>query len=67
MTDSTKRTECVKVCMEERLFIDLNRVAILQDRKLSDLLYLLARKYAYGHVTPQGLGDIGQEGADDGL
>lgn len=53
--------------MEERLFIDLNRVAILQDRKLSDLLYLLARKYAYGHVTPQGLGDIGQEGADDGL
>lgn len=63
----TKRTECVKVCFEEKLFVDLNRIAILQDRKLSDLIYILSRKYAYGHVTPAALGDEGTQGDSDAL
>ena len=61
MADSSKRTECVKVCFEERLFIDLNREAIRQDRKLADLVYLIARKYAYGQLTRDVVGDEGTE------
>jgi hypothetical protein len=40
-------------------------MAILQDRKLADLVYLIARKYAYGNVNPQGVGDQGTEGDSD--
>ncbi len=65
MAEAAKRTECVKVCFEEKLFIDLNRIVILQDRKLSDLIYILSRKYAYGHVTPTVLGDEGPQEASD--
>lgn len=46
-----KRTECVKVCMEERMLLDLNRQAIREDRKLADYLYLCLRRFAYGHVN----------------
>ena len=62
MAESAKRSECVKVCFEERLFIDLNRIAILQDRKLADLVYLIARKYAYGHVNGIQLDEEGTQG-----
>jgi hypothetical protein len=51
MADNTKRTECVKVCMDEQMLLDLNREAIRQDRKLSDYLYLVLRRYAYGNLT----------------
>jgi hypothetical protein len=44
-----KRTEVVKVCMDERLFIDLNRLAILDDRKLAEYVYLVLWKHAYGN------------------
>lgn len=40
-TTNQKRSECVKVCFEERLFIDMNRLAILEDRKLADYVYLI--------------------------
>lgn len=62
MNDSVKRTECVKVCMEERMFIDLNREAIRQDRKLADLCYIQLRKWAYGNLNgslPMGEGTDG--------
>lgn len=51
MAETLKRTECVKVCMEERLFVDLNREAIRQDRKLADFLYVIVRRYAYGNAN----------------
>lgn len=44
-----KKTECVKVCMDERLFIDLNRLAILDDRKLSEYVHLVLWRHAYGN------------------
>jgi hypothetical protein len=47
MTDE-KKTECVKVWMGERLFVDLNRLAILDDRKLSDFIGILLERAAYG-------------------
>lgn len=59
MADDAKRTECVKVCFEERLFIDINRLAILEDRKLADYLYLLARRHVYGHGSRKGMGEEG--------
>lgn len=61
MADSTKRTECVKVCLDERLFIDLGRLAAREDRKLADLLYVIVRRHMYGHVTPGPVSDEGTE------
>lgn len=51
MSEILKRTECVKVCFEERLYIDLNREAVRQDRKLADLCYQIVRKWAYGNLN----------------
>ncbi len=50
MADSDKKTECIKVWMSERLFIDLNRLAILDDRKLSDFIGLILERHAYGNA-----------------
>ena len=44
-----KRSEVVKVSMDERLFIDLNRLAILDDRKLAEYVYLVLWRHAYGN------------------
>lgn len=66
MSDATaKRTECVKVCFEERLFIDLNREAIKRDRKLSDLIYQISKQWAYGNRIPDPSGQEVTEGATD--
>ncbi len=43
MADNTKRTECVKVCFTERELIDLNRLAIREDRKLADMARVTGR------------------------
>jgi hypothetical protein len=51
MAETAKRTECVKVCFEERLFIDLNRIAIREERRLADLCYMVLRRYAYGNAN----------------
>ena len=48
MTDE-KKTECVKVWVGERLFVELNRCAIRDDRKLSDFIGLLLERHVYGH------------------
>lgn len=53
MSESDKKTECVKVWMSERLFVDLNRLAILDDRKLSDFIGLLLERAAYGLAKPR--------------
>jgi hypothetical protein len=45
-----KKTECIKVWMSEKLFIDLNRAAILDDRKLSEFIGLILERYAYGNA-----------------
>ena len=48
MSGDEKKTECVKVWMSEKLFVDLNRAAILDDRKLSEFIGLILDRYAYG-------------------
>lgn len=50
MADNTKRTECVKVCFTERALIDLNRLAIQEDRKLADMAHVLVLRSMYGIV-----------------
>lgn len=50
MADGDKKTECLKVWMTERLFVDLNRLAILDDRKLSDFIGLILERHAYGNA-----------------
>ena len=48
--DDIKRTECVKVCFTERELLDLNRLAIHEDRKLADMVRVIARRCMYGMV-----------------
>lgn len=51
MTTNEKKTEAVKVWMDERLFVDLNRLAILDDRKLSEYINVILTRHVYGHGT----------------
>lgn len=49
-----KKTECIKVWMEERLFIDLNRLAMHDDRKLSEYVSVVLSRHCYGNVPRTG-------------
>lgn len=61
-----KRTECVKVCMEEDMFLDLNHDAIHADRTMSDFIYLILRDWKYGHGNQRRRDRKGQELVNDG-
>lgn len=43
-----KRTECIKVCMEEDMFLDYTHDAIHADRSLAEFIYLILRDWKYG-------------------
>lgn len=49
--ESAKRTECVKVCMEEDMFLDFSHDAIHADRTLAEYIYLILRNHKYGNGT----------------
>ena len=51
MSEVAKRTECVKVCFEPRLFQDLAHKGVRDDRKLSDVVYVIVRRFMYGDVN----------------
>lgn len=48
---AAKRTECIKVCFEPRLFQDLAHKAERDDRKLADVVYVIVRRFMYGDVN----------------
>jgi hypothetical protein len=48
MSESDKKTECVKVWMTEGLFKQLSREAAMDDRKLSDFMCLCIDRYLNG-------------------
>ena len=48
VTESVKRTECVKVCFSERAMLDLNRRAIREDRTVAELIHLIVMDDEYG-------------------
>lgn len=47
-----KRINCVKVCFDDRLFIDLGRRAAREDRKVADLVHLIVERDMYGSFRP---------------
>lgn len=62
-----KRTNCVKVCFTDREYIDLNRVAVKEDRTKADMAYVLVRRGLYGMMAPPVLDGEGTEKDRDGL
>lgn len=44
-----KRINEVKLSIEDELFLELNRMAVIQDRKLADLVHHILGNYVYGH------------------
>lgn len=56
MPDDRKHSEAVKVWLTERELLDLSREAAREDRKLSDLIRVVMRRYMYGHIgCPDGM------------
>lgn len=51
MVEVAKRTECIKVCFEQRLADDLKAKAFRDDRKVSDVVYVIVRRFMYGDVN----------------
>lgn len=54
-----KRVNCVKVCFNDREYIDLGRLAAREDRKLSEMVRVLVCKSMYGILAasaPEGEG-----------
>lgn len=55
MSESDKKTECIKVWMTEKMFRDLSRDAMFDDRKLSDFIGLILERWAYGNTSQKEL------------
>ena len=51
MADDGKRSELICFKVTERMALDLNRLAALDDRSLSDFMFLLSRGRLYGDVA----------------
>jgi hypothetical protein len=65
MADAAKRTECVKVCMEEDMFLDFSHDAIHDNRPLGEFIYLLLREWKYGKGIQSHRDRKGPEKASD--
>lgn len=48
--DSEKKTDVIKAHVSERLFVDLNRLAIADDRSLSEYIGRVLSLHVYGHA-----------------
>lgn len=46
---SGKRVNEVKLSIDDDLFLELNRMAVIQDRKLADMVHHILQNYVYGH------------------
>lgn len=51
MANDVKRTEPVKLNLTEREFLDVSRIAALEDRSASEYIRTLLRLSLYGHVA----------------
>jgi hypothetical protein len=59
MADDGKRTELACTKVTERMYIDANRVAAMDDRSLSDWLFMLVRRELYGRTVKLPSVDVG--------
>jgi hypothetical protein len=67
MADDHKHTEPLKTWFTEREFLDLNRLAAQEDRKTSELVRVIVRRFMYGSLAA-GAADVhGETRADAGL
>jgi hypothetical protein len=66
VADNLKRGECVKVCMEEDMFLDFTHDAIHADRSLGEFIYLVLRDWKYGKGIQSHRDRKGPEKASDG-
>lgn len=48
MVDDRKHTEAVRAFFTEREYLDLSREAEREDRKVGEMLRVMARRYMYG-------------------
>lgn len=48
---SDKRINCVKVCFNDREYIDLGRLSAREDRKLADMARVMVCRAMYGIVN----------------
>lgn len=51
MADDRKRGENLCTRVTERMELDLNRLAAIEQRTLSDFLYVMLRRHLYGDIT----------------
>ena len=51
MADDNKRTDNVCSRVTERMYIDLNRLAALEERTLADFIFILLRRELYGRTV----------------
>lgn len=51
MADDGKRTELACTKVTERMMLDLNRLAALDERSMSDFMFRLIRQRLYGDVA----------------
>lgn len=51
MADDGKKTEMACTKLTERMYIDANRVAAMDDRSLSEWLFMLVRRELYGRTV----------------
>lgn len=66
MPASDKKTEQIKAWVDEKLFVDLNRLAIADDRSLSEYMYLVLSRHAYGNLARRPENEEGPNRADSG-
>jgi len=51
MSDDGKRSELVCTKVTERMALDLLRLAVSEERSISDCMYRLLRSHLYGNVN----------------
>jgi hypothetical protein len=66
MHDDNKRTHDIKTWLTDREFIDICKQAEREDRKPSEMLRVMARRYMYGNIGPLSVEIHGSNSASEG-
>lgn len=67
MLDDNKRVHDVKSWLTDREYVDLCKQAEREDRKPSELMRVILRRFMYGSIGNVGLEIHGTNSADKGL
>lgn len=54
MADDSKRVNCVKVCFNDREYIDLGRLSAREDRKIAEMVRVAVCRVMYGILADRG-------------